>query len=1081
MVRRLTKASVQLLPIVVLASLMAACGGDTTTSVQLPPQGPPPGPAVTGTVLMPNGKVAALAPSLMERLASLTAEEAVALSGNVSPVGRNVEVDLILRRGDGVVQQFAPTFTNDQGQYQFVLPSLTTEDTCRYIVSVGAGDTLTRAFVFSTSEPVDIDFASEAAVRLVLDRVNHGADLCAMSAPEIRDLVNSIRGLPGTVVGSKASEINFAAQATATAAPAVQATLAAGFGEPSPVPTHTPVPPSVTPTAQPPVPTATRSHVPTNTPVTPVPTNTVPVPTNTVPVPTNTVPVPTNTVPVPTNTVPVPTDTPLPTATDTVPPTDTPPPTATNTLPVPTDTPLPTATDTVPVPTDTVQPTATHTVPPTATSTFTSVPPTATATATATPAANTSLKSPVGPGDTTLLVNDISGFPTSGTVLVGDELIGYNGTQASGGLLNLLRSVLLGSSGQPGELLNLQRGLDGTTPQSHDVNDLVVLVPAGTTVNVGNASGAPGSTVSIGVVLISGDVQVAATSNDIVYDSTQVNVKLKVSNGKPDCTINPDIGVDGAAGKALSIGQPPSPANAKILRIGVLATDNANIIPDGLLFTCNFVIATDASDGVKTLQNLAGASDALANPLPVTGTNGGITVSTQTAPTNTPLPVATNTFTPVPPTNTVAVPTDTPVPPTDTPAVPTNTPQVGGPAINVGSASGAPGAIVSISVTLADSGGLVAATSNDIVYDSTQVNVRLKPSNSKPDCTINPDIGVDGAAGKALSIGQPPSPANAKILRVGVLATDNANIIPDGLLFTCNFVIATDASEGDKPLHNLPGASDALANPLAVTGTNGSIVVSAQTAPTNTPLPAATTTFTPVPPTNTVAVPTDTPVPPTNTVAVPTNTPVPPTDTPVIPTNTPVPPTDTPVAPTNTPVPPTETPVPPTNTPVPPTDTPAAAPTDTPPAGPAIILGNASGIAGAIVPITVTLSGSGGLVAATSDDIVYDSTQVNVRLKPSNSKPDCTINPDIGVDGAAGKALSIGQPTSPANAKILRIGVLATDNANIIPDGLLFTCNFVIATNASPGTYTLQNNAGASDALANPLSISGINGSITVQ
>src|SRR5207247_1155763 len=104
--------------------------------------------------------------------------------------------------------------------------------------------------------------------------------------------------------------------------------------------------------------------------------------------------------------------------------------------------------------------------------------------------------------------------------------------------------------------------------------------------------------------------------------------------------------------------------------------------------------------------------------------------------------------------------------------------------------------------------------------DSTVVDVALK-ANGKPDCTINPDINVDSPVGKSLVASQPSSPANAKILRIGILGTDNANIIPDGALFTCNFMINAAAPASVAVLHNTPGASDAAANPVTVCGSDG--------------------------------------------------------------------------------------------------------------------------------------------------------------------------------------------------------------------------------------------------------------------
>ncbi|HVN86295.1 MAG TPA: cohesin domain-containing protein [Candidatus Binatia bacterium] len=646
------------------------------------------------------------------------------------------------------------------------------------------------------------------------------------------------------------------------------------------------------------------------------------------------------------------------------------------------------------------------------------------------------LSAPIGANDTTIPVDDVSGLPSSGTLLIGQELIHYNGIQLTGGGAGGI------ASGQPGVLLNVERGVNGTTPQAHDGGDVIAVVPSGTTINVGSDSGLPGDTVVIGVTLISGSNQLAATSNDIAYDSSVVNVKLKTNN-KPDCTINSAIDADSAIGKSLVVSQPPSPANAKILRVGILGTDNANIIPDGPLFTCNFVIAGGAAPGLYPLKNTPSASDANAVSVTVSGTDGSIQVLSLASPTQTAtvaVATATNTTGAVQatPTNTsggvVATSTATvPATPTNTTsAASTLTPTPSGPAINLGSAIGAPGDTVAISATLAGTGGnKVSATSNDIVFDSSLVSAKLKP-NSKPDCTISGAIDVNSDVGKTLAASLPPSPANAKILRVGIIGTDNANFIPDGLLFTCNFVIA-DGASGAIPLTNVPSASDADAVAVVIGGANGSIVVAPHTAtPTNTSIVAAT----------------DTPAP------TATSTTVPPAATP-----------------SNTTVPATATP----------TNTTAAVATATPtPSGPVINLGSTSGMAGATVTISATLAGTGGTtITATSNDIVFDSSLVSIKLKP-NSKPDCTIDSSIDVNSDVSKTLAASLPPSPANAKILRVGIIGTDNANFIPDGPLFSCNFVIAAGAS-GTITLTNVPSASDANAVAVTVGGSNGSISVQ
>lgn len=184
-----------------------APGGTTDVPAPFPPPLPSPGPRIHGTVRMPNGQVALRGRSMLEHLAGLLIGPAVALTGNVSPVG-SASVTLTYRRSNGFVEPLDTAFTDDQGEYEIHLPSGTSADTCRFIVSVGDGVTLTRAFVFSTTEPIDIDFATETAVALILGQVNQGADLCSFSPQTIQQLVDKIRELPGAADGRTAYEIN---------------------------------------------------------------------------------------------------------------------------------------------------------------------------------------------------------------------------------------------------------------------------------------------------------------------------------------------------------------------------------------------------------------------------------------------------------------------------------------------------------------------------------------------------------------------------------------------------------------------------------------------------------------------------------------------------------------------------------------------------------------------------------------------------------------------------------------------------------------------------------------------------------
>ena len=180
------------------------------------------GAVVVGTVLMPNGVAADLDRPVLRRLAHLVANEALALTGNVLPVGRNVAVRLTQQLANGT--EFGQTVaeTDDAGRFAIDLPASVGADICpRLLLSVGHDSTLTRALVYSTSEPVDIDFASEAAVRLIAARVASGTDLCSVSPADIRAIVTAIRALPGIVAGADAAEINSNATRIAASAPPI--------------------------------------------------------------------------------------------------------------------------------------------------------------------------------------------------------------------------------------------------------------------------------------------------------------------------------------------------------------------------------------------------------------------------------------------------------------------------------------------------------------------------------------------------------------------------------------------------------------------------------------------------------------------------------------------------------------------------------------------------------------------------------------------------------------------------------------------------------------------------------------------
>ena len=268
--------SVQLVAILAAVAGVAGCGGDAGVTVSANATAVP-NQAVRGTVLMPNGRVAAGPVSPLERFAAVLLPAADAMSANVSPVGAGVQVTLVLLHADGSQDPPAATaVTNAQGQYAIQLPAQTGPDTCRYIVEVGSGASLTRAFVTTTSVSEDIDYASEAEVRLLMNNVALGDNLCNYTSSQLNQNLIRIRSLPGEATGANAAEVNDSAyEIAATAVPPI-------------------FPPYYTPTARPTTPTGPTS-TPTNIPPTPAPTFThtalPPTPTNTTPpaaTPTNT-------------------------------------------------------------------------------------------------------------------------------------------------------------------------------------------------------------------------------------------------------------------------------------------------------------------------------------------------------------------------------------------------------------------------------------------------------------------------------------------------------------------------------------------------------------------------------------------------------------------------------------------------------------------------------------------------------------------------------------------------------------------------------------------------------------------------
>jgi len=256
---------------VAMMMLLSACGSDSSVHVNSP-EGcdGSTGPQITGTVQMPNGKVAR-ADGWLERASAMLWSAAAAINGDVSPVSPGVRVTLVELRPDDLAmgQEPGPVeigFTRKDGQFCIGLPEGTDENICRYMLEVGNSDdhTLTRAFVFGIDGPIDIDFRSEAAVRVILATIPP-ANLCDFSPDDIRNIYDAVANAPGTAEGGDVDEINAVAATLAAADPGVQAAVATGqLPPPPPTPTRRPrtPTPAATATVTNTAPAPTRTAVP---------------------------------------------------------------------------------------------------------------------------------------------------------------------------------------------------------------------------------------------------------------------------------------------------------------------------------------------------------------------------------------------------------------------------------------------------------------------------------------------------------------------------------------------------------------------------------------------------------------------------------------------------------------------------------------------------------------------------------------------------------------------------------------------------------------------------------------------------
>lgn len=669
---------VQLTVVLMLVAVLHGCDGEGTLTVIAPPEGMR-GPRISGQVRLPNGDLAQS--SVVDEVVAFLVQRVQALfSATVEPVGSGVEVQLVYVDPDDAVGGSLPSdlavlasgLTNDNGQYQVFLPFETTADRCRYMVQVGdAGDgTLTRAFVFRSDGPVDIDFASEAVVRQILAALADGVadDLCDFESGDIATLYQAVLAIPGAVAGDSIAAVNNNANAAVTADSTFQ-TLLEDAALPGPIPpTRTPTATVAAVATATFTVTRTRTGTPTESPR---PTRTEGATATQTPTASST------------GTRP-PTPSPTVTTVVTATPTNTvPPPTATNTpiIVVPTNTvPPPTATNTT-VPTGTAPP---------ATST-----PTRSATHTATPS------------------------PSLTPTLSGARL------------------------------------------------------------EVGNVSGGVGMIVSVPVVLVG--TSIVAVSADIEIDTSVLDVVL--TQGSPDCSAAPTLPPNKRVVASLPTGLP---AGQRVVRVGVIGTDNNDAIPGGTVFTCRFEIDAAAPLGPTALLITAGASDALGNAVGIAGSAGSV--------------------------NVIASP----------------------PSLDIDMVVGTIGESLTISATLHSRGQSVSALSTDIAVGTAMLDVVLG-DDQEPDCVVAEAIGSGTTPNKQVFAALVPDDAgnavgggagtSLEVLRVGVVATDNNQVIPDGQVFTCQLAVPSSATPHTVALTHRPEGSSPTGGTVGLSGTPGQITI----------------------------------------------------------------------------------------------------------------------------------------------------------------------------------------------------------------------------------------------------------------
>lgn len=143
--------------------------------------------------------------------------------------------------------------------------------------------------------------------------------------------------------------------------------------------------------------------------------------------------------------------------------------------------------------------------------------------------------------------------------------------------------------------------------------------------------------------------------------------------------------------------------------------------------------------------------------------------------------------------------------------------------IRIATAQGVPGGKVVVEPELAGGANRLYAASIDLVYDAGNVRVAREPGGA--DCTVAPAIGAGTPSDKRLLLAVLPQENGRELLRVGIISFTTIAALPDGPLFSCNFLIDQDAPPIAVPLSGAADGADANGSSIAVGVIDGRIVV----------------------------------------------------------------------------------------------------------------------------------------------------------------------------------------------------------------------------------------------------------------